>query len=192
MAIRNDTILKFAQRNATDLIDAYWKLKKEAANKRQSTSNRGRTSLKNKDKSRSPAVETTASKRSRGKSTAKSVSEDEQEDSEIEKQKKKKKRLNTPAAAAASSSKGSAVNGTNGTKKRTSLAALNKPDDDVSMVDYSAVGTENVGSENGGNSFTTMKALKYNAIKNWEDLVKQISTVERASAKDELMVYFIT
>lgn len=148
--------------------------------------------MKNKDKSRSPAVETTASKRSRGKSTAKSVSEDEQEDSEIEKQKKKKKRLNTPAAAAASSSKGSAVNGTNGTKKRTSLAALNKPDDDASMVDYSAVGTENVGSENGGNSFTTMKALKYNAIKNWEDLVKQISTVERASAKDELMVYFIT
>lgn len=60
------------------------------------------------------------------------------------------------------------------------------------MVDYPAVGTENVGSENGGNSFTTMKALKYNAIKNWEDLVKQISTVERASAKDELMVYFIT
>ena len=132
--------------------------------------------MKAKSTSGSPAVESTSTKRGRGKNAAKSVSDDEEE--EDVGSRKKKKRLSTTASSSKS-------NGANCTNKKSSLSALNKAgSDDVEMPD--------IPTESPETSFTTMKALKYNAIKSWEDLVQQITTIERSGPQGELMVYFET
>lgn len=148
----------------------------------------------------SPAAESsTTGKRGRGRpsasSRAKTDSDDEvvavidkaDSDEEEEEVKKKRKtgRGSTGGKASAGMENGSGKGaGGKGASKRRSMVALAKEDEgdgDVMMGDVSA-DPEDQGK------FSTMKNSPYMVQKNWEDLVRTITTVERVG--DLLMVYF--
>lgn len=110
------------------------------------------------------SISVSTSKRGRGKATSPSDSEEEPPTT-------KKSRANANSNGSASA-------------KRGALAALDREDDDdVPMVDASAMIHD-------GRSYTSMKALKLAARKSWGDLVKEIATVEHSP--QGLIVYFET
>ncbi|THH10348.1 hypothetical protein EW145_g1389 [Phellinidium pouzarii] len=157
--------------NAKELIDEFFR--KKTIFSSRPVKSRGKISKtpKEKGKTSSPAANASASvaKRARGKSQGKtSVSDDDTSEDDLPKT--KKARVGTSA---------------NGSTKRGSLAALDKTDDeDISM------GTNGVEGSGDARPYTTMKELRLSSIKNWEDYVKHVKTVERL--EEGLMIYFET
>jgi len=154
--------------------------------KGKASSSAGRKSV-SKEASPPPS---SAGKRGRGRArkTASSgaISDDEPEVDQLEdddedapRHTTKKKRTSTAGAKQVVGENGHA----GGKGKRKSLTALGRDTDgdgDVAMGDGSA--------EPENQQFTTMNSTRYKTEKSWEDVVKNISTVERVG--DNLVVYF--
>ena len=134
-----------------------------------------------------------AAKRSRTKpklSASASISDGEEEKEEEDEPPRKADKK--PRKSASTAANGSA------NKKRVSLAALDKTDDDdddVEMISDTA-SNRRMGSIHGTQPkdptiYSTMKELNMHTLKNWEDIIMNINTVEQV--KDSgLMVYFTT
>lgn len=125
-----------------------------------------------------------SAKRGRGRSRKEASEEvqsakgdvEEDEDEEDSNPRKKTRAASKQVTQNGSSSKA-------GRKSLTALAEETDRDGDVMMV--------NGDESQKPSSFTNMKALRqHNNLKDWEDIVEDISTVEKVG--DELMVFFKT
>ncbi|KAI5121639.1 hypothetical protein M0805_001167 [Coniferiporia weirii] len=164
--------------NAKELIDEFFRKKSTKGGTPGKPRGRPSKAASEKDSRPSPAISASASaaKRGRAKNQGKaSVSDDQASEDEDVPKSKKKARV------------GSSANGS-GSGKRGSLAALDKSDEDEDVVMDDANGVDMESAD--ARPYTTMKELRLSSIKNWEDHVKRVNTVERG--KEGLMVFFET
>lgn len=153
--------------NAQDLINDFLAKRakaKESATRLSSVRGRKPASAKASRIGRDASAGTeSASTTKRGRRKA---SSDEDEDDSDSARKAKKSR---------------GAHSTNGTTsgKRGALAALDRTDDDDSVT---------MADANESRPYTSMKALKMGSMKSWEDVVKNVTTVEQHD--EQLMIFF--